>query len=231
MSTDTIRPEDLYITNPNDAIWGYPLFNERSYPTQIDTMEYCLGLQRGDLNANNKSCPVPRRVPLRAEIILALQRHEWALCPDEETLRLLSKNLLDNGERPMDARRNWETIYPLQPEYTYTLFFKEDILAINSPRGPCKSGETLIQSEVHPAMTIASATRYMFDKMSREKMFKVVPPLLRCNYVLLRRVLRRSFLESNTTLGRPNVFRALDDVEAGTPEKPVLCNVEPVYDD
>lgn len=80
-------------------------------------------------------------------------------------------------------------------------------------------------------MTIASATRYMSDGMSREKMLGVVPQLLRCNFVLLRIVLRRSFLEQNTALGRPRVFQALDDVKAGTPEKPVLCNVEPEYED
>ncbi|KAF7422297.1 hypothetical protein PC9H_010453 [Pleurotus ostreatus] len=43
---------------------------------------------------------------------MALRRDEWAFCPDEETLELLAKNLLENGERPTDARRSWETECP-----------------------------------------------------------------------------------------------------------------------
>ncbi|KAF4570928.1 hypothetical protein EYR40_007416 [Pleurotus pulmonarius] len=103
---DALRLEDLYITDPNHRRYRYTFFSEKTEPKEIDVMECCLGLRRGELDDSNEACPISRSVILRGEMILALKRGEWAMFPDEETLKALGVNLLENGERPTDDRLN-----------------------------------------------------------------------------------------------------------------------------
>ncbi|KAG9220197.1 hypothetical protein CCMSSC00406_0007108 [Pleurotus cornucopiae] len=225
MSMDALRLEDLYITDPNQRRYWYTFFSELTDSAEIDVMECCLGLERGELDVSNKSCPISRSVILRGEMILSLQRAEWAMFPDEETIKVLGANLLKNGERATDDRLNWETIFPIQPEYTYTLYFNPDVINIQSVRGPCKSGETLITSSVHPALTLASITRFTLARLRKKNLSKICSAVLESNKIYLTTLLRRSFIEQDMTLHRPVPSDIMDDVEYGTPEKPTRCHL------
>ncbi|KAL4267849.1 hypothetical protein AB1N83_001366 [Pleurotus pulmonarius] len=108
---DALRLEDLYIrTDPNQRCYWHTFFSEQTDSAEIDVMECCLGLQRGELDDSNESYPVSCSVILRGETILAAQRKEWAMFPDEGTIKVLGANLLENGERPTDDRLNLETV-------------------------------------------------------------------------------------------------------------------------
>ena len=90
--------------------------------------------------------------------------------------------------------------------YTYTLYFREEKLTVYNPQGEkCVSGETLVQSSVHPFLAFNAAARF-FDNAKID--WKKNPGALdlsiftrRCSF-LLYKAIPRSFLKTGPDFPR-----------------------------
>ncbi|KAF5339902.1 hypothetical protein D9611_009150 [Ephemerocybe angulata] len=122
-----------------------------------DSIEYALGMQRGDIDL--KPGALSNTAIVSEQLEDSYSCGHWALLPDMKELE--DPDLLDllarNGRVPFDQREYLPPIiHKPGKTYTYTLLFWPHIVDIRGPNGvPCKSGSQLITSDIHPVCALA----------------------------------------------------------------------------
>ncbi|KAL4254953.1 hypothetical protein AB1N83_013714 [Pleurotus pulmonarius] len=222
-----IHLEDLYITEPGQCMYSYEFLNADTDPNDLDRVEYCMGLRRGELSEDNTNRPISTTVKLCTDMIEAFKQGKWALFPDEETLKILQVTLKENAQQPAATRHSWRQILPPESNYAYRLFFygiNVSTSTVGNGGQPCKSEETIIRSSLHPCLAIPSACRFIYH--TRHGMFiplSIALPVLNCR---MMPTITTSFLRQSPGLLRSIPLHAWEDTgEFGAAEDPVLCRL------
>ncbi|KAF5339833.1 hypothetical protein D9611_009153 [Ephemerocybe angulata] len=122
-----------------------------------DSIEYALGMQRGDVD--RLPCDLPNTAIVSEQLEDGYGCGDWALLPDMDQLE--DPDVLDllarNCRAPFDQRQYLPPIiHKPGTMYTYTLLFWPHVVDIRGPNGErCLSGSQLITSDIHPICALA----------------------------------------------------------------------------
>ncbi|KAG6855808.1 hypothetical protein H0H87_010676 [Tephrocybe sp. NHM501043] len=148
---------DLVANNDiNSAFTILPPFNSQFDFDMFDSMEYLLGMKRGDLYL----LPLSKmRWDARTKLAEAFYNGLWILVPERKILTHLENTLgqIDTFDDRVDALK--------AATYNYTLYYLEDKVTITDLKGnKCNAGSTVVTSTLHPFFMIPAANRFFLGR-------------------------------------------------------------------
>ncbi|KAG6808603.1 hypothetical protein H0H92_003578 [Tricholoma furcatifolium] len=219
------------IANGDDKseLVSFQYYNNTLAKQDLNSLEYCLGLQRGAMDDESKRAKMSRTY-CGTNIPTVHWYH-----------RILSDLLIENCHASRKKRKQWEDIvsvshmlndilikYPLKPElraekYTYELDYVGDISFKDTDGNECKPGTTLVESSLHPRFTYCVTVRFVLEAVfhgrfqwskERGRMTTIYQTIQLKKYPL-------SFYLLNPDLGRPPAVASSDTEDKEEAEESV----------
>ncbi|KAF8918299.1 hypothetical protein CPB85DRAFT_1281331 [Mucidula mucida] len=139
-----------------------PIPCHRFSSTRLDPLEFAMGYQRGEMDAISKT-DKSFQITVREDVFESLcRKHTWGVIHTVDEYKRLFTLFWDNYDAGVKNRVMYTEEFPIQPSYTYRLFFNEKRVRLRLPDGElCVSGQTLVTTTLHPCLALALASDFV----------------------------------------------------------------------
>ncbi|KAF9048113.1 hypothetical protein BDZ89DRAFT_1154896 [Hymenopellis radicata] len=139
-----------------------PIPCARFSSTRLDPLEFAMGYSRGEMDAVSKT-DESFNIRVREDVFESLCKvHSWGIIHTVDEFRRLDAFFRSNYDAGVKHRVMYTEEFPIQPSYTYCLFFNVEYVQLRLPDGrPCLSGQTLVTTTLHPCLALALASDFV----------------------------------------------------------------------